>query len=74
MHIVELRVARSGFGEALGEMRQWIDRHGGDPVKFETSMEPDGGIVVRLEFARAELGFAFRRDWGIADIASAAAA
>ena len=74
MHIVELRVARKGFGETLGEMRQWIDRHGADPVKFETSMEPDGHIAVRLEFARPELGLAFRRDWGIADIAAAAAA
>jgi len=74
MQVVEVRIARAGFGDILGEMREWIDRHGGDPVKFDTSTDSNGDIVIRLEFARAELGFAFRRDWALAVIGTASAA
>jgi hypothetical protein len=63
MRIVEMRVGRSAFGETLGAMREWIDRVGAGPVKFESESDPNGLVVIRLEFISAHLGFAFRRDW-----------
>jgi hypothetical protein len=60
---VELQVKRSTFGQVLADMREWIDRNGGDPVKFESASAPSGHIVIALDFARAEIAVAFRRDW-----------
>ena len=60
---IEVRVARRAFAQALSDLREWIDGHGGEPVKFESAGEPNGDILIRLEFARPEVGFAFRRDW-----------
>jgi len=65
MRVVELRIDRRALGETLGAMREWIDRVGAGPVKFESETDPNGLVVIRLEFGRAELGFAFRRDWGV---------
>jgi hypothetical protein len=65
MRVVEMRIGRSGFGEALGEMREWIDRVGAGPVKFESESDPNGFVVIRLEFSRDDLGFAFRRAWQV---------
>jgi hypothetical protein len=67
MRVVEFRVGRSTFG-VLAEMREWIDRNGGNPVKFESESAPGGDIRIRLEFSRDEVGFAFRRDWAQAAI------
>ena len=74
MRVVEIRVERSTFGETLAEMREWIDRNGGDPVKFESSIDRNGRVLIRLDFVRPEVGFAFRRDWVQAEIAEACAA
>ena len=71
---IEVRVGRSAFAQALSDLREWIDGHGGEPVKFESAGDPNGDIVVRLQFARPELGFAFRRDWVQAALAEAPAA
>jgi hypothetical protein len=47
----------------LAGMRKWIDRHGGDPVKFDSASTSQGDIRVRLEFSQDEIGSAFQRDW-----------
>ena len=70
---VELRVNRSMFGKVLAEMREWIDRNGG-PVKFESKSVPGSDILVRLEFSRDEVGFAFQRDWAQVTVNEAALA
>ena len=63
MHVVELRVERRAFAETLAGLREWIDRKGADPVKFASATEPKGQILVRLEFPKAELAAALRREW-----------
>jgi hypothetical protein len=74
MRVVELRVGRSTFGEVLAEMRQWIDRNGGDPVKFDSESASGGNIRIRLEFSRDEVAVAFRRDWSQAALEETALA
>jgi hypothetical protein len=66
MRVVEIRVAVAGFGHILGAMRDWLDRNGGDPVKFETARESDDVIRIRVEFGRAELAEGFQREFGAA--------
>lgn len=63
MRSVEITVPQQHFGDVLGEMREWIDRNGGNPVKFETESDECGAIRVKLEFVRAELGSRFRQHW-----------
>jgi hypothetical protein len=61
---VEIQVKRSAFGQALADMREWIDHNGGgDSVKFESTSRPNGHVMVALDFGRADLAVAFRRDW-----------
>jgi hypothetical protein len=74
MRVVELRVGRKEFGETLSQMREWIDRVKAKPVNFESQSNEGGLVLVRLEFSRDELGFAFRRDWQMAITAATAAA
>ena len=74
MRAIALQVQRSMFGQTLGEIREWIDRNRADPVKFASTSDPNGYVVVRLEFPRAELGFAFRREWAQTMIEEAPAA
>lgn len=71
MQIVELLVGRKEFGEVLGGMREWIDRAGAGPVKFESESHSSGLVMIRLEFSRADLGFAFHRDWQAEAISAA---
>ena len=63
MRVVEKRVERSTFGRTLAELREWIDRNGADPVKFESATQADASILVRLEFKTDQLASAFRRVW-----------
>lgn len=63
MHVVELRVERSAFAEILAKLREWIDRNGADPVKFESATGPSSHILVKLEFSSSGSAAAFRREW-----------
>ena len=63
MHVVELRIERSAFAEILAELREWIDRNGADPVKFESATDRSNRILVKLEFSSSESAAAFRREW-----------
>ena len=57
-----MRVSRSELGATLCAMREWIDRHGRDPVKFDAGRDGDD-ILIKVEFHTYELAFAFRREW-----------
>jgi hypothetical protein len=73
MRIVELYVTTGDFGNVLGAMRDWLDRNDGDPVKFESESHTDGLIRIRMEFSRADLAQAFRRDFaGVGELTKAA--
>src|SRR5205085_900600 len=61
---IELRIPRPGFANALGAMRDWLDRHGAGSVKFETATEDDGRILIRVEFAQPELAGSFAAEFG----------
>ena len=50
MPAVELHLDRTAFANALGAMRDWLDHNGVGPVKFETSSDPAGTILIRVEF------------------------
>lgn len=63
MRVVKIRVERSIFGKSLAEMREWIDRNRADPVHFESTSDGERHVLVTLHLPRAELAFAFRRDW-----------
>lgn len=54
MPAVEVHVARTGFANVLGAMRDWLDHNGAGPVKFETATQDSGTILVRVEFGQDE--------------------
>jgi hypothetical protein len=59
MPAVELHLDRAGFANALGAMRDWLDHNGVGQVKFETSSEPAGTILIRVEFGGADAAQGF---------------
>ena len=64
MPAVDLHVNRTGFGESLSDMRRWLDHKHCTPASFETTTEPAGTVLVRVEFTEAEDAEAFKRDFG----------
>lgn len=64
MPAVELHLDRAAFANALGAMRDWLDHNGAGPVKFETTSEPSGTILVRVEFGDGERAQAFASAFG----------
>ena len=63
MRVITIHMPAAGFGGVLGAMRDWLNRHKSDPVKFETRTEASGMILVRVEFDRVDLAEAFQRDF-----------
>ena len=64
MRSVDLHFASAGFGESLGDMRQWLDHKDCTPASFETTIEPAGTVLVHVEFKEAEDAGAFEQDFG----------
>jgi hypothetical protein len=63
MRVVELRVGRADFADALAMMRQWLDQNHCPSVRFESVAEK-GGVLIRIEFPVGELAERFERDLG----------
>jgi hypothetical protein len=63
MRAVELRVERKAVGELLSEMREWIDRVRPGPVKFASASNPNGQVLVRLEFSQDEFWLCVPSVW-----------
>ena len=72
MNIVEIMVSVATFGDALGAMRDWLDRNKCGPVKFETATDGPGLVRVRLEFDQAASAAAFQQRFGETQLPQAA--
>jgi hypothetical protein len=62
MRVVQVRVSRAAFADALGAMRSWLDRNNRPLVRFETATE-NGTILVNVQFDDDALAEAFRQDF-----------
>ena len=49
MRTVVIRVSDADFSDQMAEMREWLDRHRYDPVKFVYNQN-DSGLVISVEF------------------------
>jgi hypothetical protein len=49
MRTVVVRVGDADFSNQMIEMREWLDRHRCDPVKFVYN-QSDSGLVISVEF------------------------
>jgi hypothetical protein len=58
MRTVVVRVGDADFSNQMAEMRQWLDRHRYEPVKFVYN-QTDGGLVISVGFAQAGEAEAF---------------
>ena len=45
MQVVEIRVAALKLGGIMSGMREFLDRHRADPVRFETTGDGPGTIL-----------------------------
>lgn len=72
MQVIEIRIAVAGLGDALGAMRDWLDRNKCGAVRFETATEPPAAVRVRLEFAEPGWAEAFGRQFGSTPMSAAA--
>ena len=62
MREVELRTSRAAFADALGRMRDWLDRNGRPVVRFETETV-DGDIIVKVQFEDDALAERFAQEF-----------
>ena len=58
MPIVVVRVGDADFSNKMVEMREWLDRHRYEPVKFVFN-QSDSGLVISVEFPDAVEAEAF---------------
>jgi hypothetical protein len=49
MRTVVVRMGDADFSNQMVEMREWLDRHRYEPVKF-TYSQSDSGLVISVEF------------------------
>ena len=66
MRSVDLYFASAGFGETLGDMRQWLDHNDCTPTNFRTKTEGPGTVLVHVEFNENDAGASFERHFAIA--------
>ena len=64
MHEVEVRLKRQKLADALGEMRQWLDRHDCIPTSFDIVRGKRGALLANVVFKEDHMAEAFRRDFG----------
>jgi hypothetical protein len=60
MRVVHVRVPRPDFADALGKMREWLDRQNRPLVRFDTKADGET-IIVKVEFDGDDLAEAFRQ-------------
>ena len=63
MQVIEIRVSALEFGATLSGMREFLDRHRADPIRFETSSDGRGTILIRAEFNGSDMAELFRREF-----------
>ena len=63
MAVVEIRVAALRLGAAMSGMREFLDRHRADPIRFETMRDGLGTILLRAEFNGSDVAELFRREF-----------
>lgn len=63
MRVIEVRVSRAAFAEALSSMRSWLDHNDRPLVRFETKSDRST-IWVLVQFEDDALAEAFARDFG----------
>ena len=65
MRSVDLHFATAGFGESLGDMRQWLDHNDCTPTIFRTRTEQSGAVLVQVEFEENDAAAAFERRFAV---------
>ena len=63
MQVVEIRVAAANLGATLCGMREFLDRHHPDPIRFETTSDGAGMVLIRAEFDGSDVAEVFRREF-----------
>jgi hypothetical protein len=58
MRTVVVRVGDADFSNQMAEMREWLDRHRYEPVKFVYN-QIDGALVISVQFPNAGEAEAF---------------
>src|SRR5438477_7819277 len=53
---VEVRVPAFAFGNALSEMRRWLDHERCDPSRFTCVREGSGAVIIQVEFTKESEG------------------
>ena len=64
MREVEVRLKRQKLADAMGEMREWLDRHDCIPVSFNITRGRRGALLANVVFKEDRIAEAFLRDFG----------
>ena len=64
MREVEVRLKRQKLADALGDMRQWLDRHDCIPISFDIVRGNRGALLANVVFKEDHMAEAFLRDFG----------
>ena len=59
LHSVQVRLDSGEVAVRMSEMRQWLDRNGFKPEKFEYRRMHADGVVCRVDFKTASEAAAF---------------
>jgi len=63
MQVIEIRVAAANLGATLCGMREFLDRRHPDPIRFETTSDGPGTVMIRAEFNGSDVAELFRREF-----------
>ena len=61
MSTVLLRVPATAFASQMAMMREWLNDHGYEPLRFAYDGPSDDVFVIRLDFSRGEDAEAFAK-------------
>ena len=64
MRDVELQLKGWKLGDAMGELRKWLDHNDCVPVSFDIARGKRRVLVIRMNFAEDQMAETFRRDFG----------
>ena len=64
MRAVEVRLKRQKLADALGDMRQWLDRYNCAPMSFELVRGKRGALSANVVFNEDHIADTFQRDFG----------
>ena len=64
MREIEVPLRTRKLADALGEMRQWLDRHDCTPVSFNIIKGTRGILLANVVFKEDRFAEAFQRDFG----------